>query len=280
MMACRHPWLRSSLALLATLCTPSGCSGGDTVIEGPSGDGKPAQSSNSGATGAGNAGVVTGSSSGTGETGGSSGAAASSSSGASDPSGASSGRGDAASGGPVGGSTSNSKGKTDGGSSNEMGGSPDGADASASTGSYADGSAAASGTGVTGSATQVCTSGIYWSGLPGPTMDPGDTCPSCHSSFDVAGTVYPTADEPTGCEGVTGSTLSVVITDASGKVQTLPVNATGNFYSTKAVVFPFHAKVISSTGERDMMAAQSNGDCNYCHTPTGFNGAPGRIMAP
>jgi hypothetical protein len=135
-------------------------------------------------------------------------------------------------------------------------------------------------TSATSDATEVCTSGVYWQGQTGPTMDPGDTCPSCHSSFQIAGTIYPTADEPTDCNGVTGSNLSVVITDANGNVQTLAVNASGNFYSTKAVVFPFHAKVLSKTAERDMVAAQSTGDCNYCHTPMGLNGAPGRIMSP
>jgi hypothetical protein len=138
-----------------------------------------------------------------------------------------------------------------------------------------DGSADGSGT-----PTQVCTSGVYYQGLPGPTMDPGDTCPSCHSTFQIAGTVYPTANEPTDCDGVPSDNLSVVITDADGNVQTLTVNATGNFYSTQKVVFPFHAKVVSQTAERDMLVTQSTGDCNYCHSATGLNGAPGRIMSP
>jgi hypothetical protein len=128
--------------------------------------------------------------------------------------------------------------------------------------------------------TQICTSGVYWSGLPGPTMDPGDTCQSCHSTFQIAGTVYPTAHEPTGCIGAAGTGLSVVITGLDGRVQTLPVNSSGTFYSTQKVVFPFHAKVVSPTGERDMTSSQSTGDCNYCHSPTGFDGAPGRIMLP
>jgi hypothetical protein len=128
--------------------------------------------------------------------------------------------------------------------------------------------------------TQICTSGVYWSGLPGPTMDPGDTCQSCHSTFQIAGTVYPTAHEPTGCIGAAGNSLSVVITGLDGRVQTLTVNSSGSFYSTQKVVFPFHAKVVTPTGERDMTATQSTGDCNYCHSPTGFDGAPGRIMLP
>jgi hypothetical protein len=127
---------------------------------------------------------------------------------------------------------------------------------------------------------EVCTSGVYAQGLPGPTMDPGDTCPSCHSTFQIAGTVYATANDPTSCNGVPGDNLSVVITDADGNVQTLIVNDAGNFYSTQKVTFPFHAKVVSPTAERDMMAAQLMGDCNYCHSPQGMNGAPGRIMSP
>jgi hypothetical protein len=158
-----------------------------------------------------------------------------------------------------------------------------GAGGSSAGGSSA-GGAGAGGSSAGGSggstATQVCTSGVYWQGLPGPTMDPGDTCPSCHSTFQIAGTVYPTADEPTDCNGVPGDNLSVVITDADGNVQTLTVNDAGNFYSTQKVVFPFHAKVVSNTAERDMMVTQSTGDCNYCHSPTGLNGAPGRIMSP
>jgi hypothetical protein len=149
---------------------------------------------------------------------------------------------------------------------------------SSAGGSSAGGSSAGGSGGST--ATQVCTSGVYWQGLPGPNMDPGDTCQTCHSTFQVAGTVYPTADEPTDCNGVPGDNLSVVITDADGNVQTLTVNDAGNFYSTQKVVFPFHAKVISKTAERDMVLTQSTGDCNYCHSPTGMNGAPGRIMSP
>jgi hypothetical protein len=111
-------------------------------------------------------------------------------------------------------------------------------------------------------------------------MAPGDTCQSCHASFTIAGTVYPTAHEPTDCIGVGTAALSVVITDAAGDVQTLVINAAGNFYSTKAVVPPFHAKVVSKTAERDMTATQMSGDCNLCHSVMGANGAPGRIMEP
>jgi hypothetical protein len=112
-------------------------------------------------------------------------------------------------------------------------------------------------------------------------MRPGEACPSCHS-FTLAGTVFPTEHEPNDCNGVNGSTagLTVSVTDAKGKVQTLTVDSAGNFYSSTAFTAPFTAKVVSKTSERDMMAMQTSGNCNSCHTVNGANSAPGRIMAP
>ncbi|HSY23238.1 MAG TPA: hypothetical protein VK841_14025 [Polyangiaceae bacterium] len=54
----------------------------------------------------------------------------------------------------------------------------------------------------------------------------------------------------------------------------------GNFYSTGSIATPFDAKVLNGSKERDMVAAQTSGDCNSCHTEQGANGAPGRIMPP
>jgi hypothetical protein len=253
--------IRSSLALLAVLSTGGACVGGNAVIDPPGSDSGAVEVTRSGATNgsATSAGALVGSSSESPRTG-SSGDSAASIGGASA----------ASSEGTNGAAASN----VSGASGSSTSGAADSADGGSTDGSASGSTSATSGT------TEVCTSGVFYQGTPGPTMDPGDTCPSCHSNFQIAGTVYPTADEPTDCDGVTGSTLSVVITDAKGNVQTLAVNATGNFYSTESVAMPFHAKVISKTTERDMVDAQSIGDCNYCHTPTGFNGAPGRIMAP
>jgi hypothetical protein len=118
-------------------------------------------------------------------------------------------------------------------------------------------------------------------------MHPGGTCIACHSSgegpsYVIAGTVFPTMTELTDCNGSNGAgTLSVVVTGADNNVVTIPVNDVGNFYTRQRVVFPFHAKVVSSTGkELSMTDPQSTGDCNGCHTAVGANGAPGRIMAP
>jgi hypothetical protein len=132
-----------------------------------------------------------------------------------------------------------------------------------------------------------CTSNTHWTrGDRGSaSMHPGGTCISCHKTtgpeaptFSIGGTVFPSAHEPNDCNGKSG--VSVVITDANGKTRTLTTNAVGNFNDTAALAVPYHAKVVANGKERAMSAAQTTGDCNSCHTVTGANGAPGRIMAP
>jgi hypothetical protein len=128
----------------------------------------------------------------------------------------------------------------------------------------------------------VCTSNAHWSGKRGPLMHPGRACQTCHRSFTIAGTVYPTLHEPTDCNGSDGlgEQISVVITDAAGKVLTLPVNSAGNFFTKLAIAPPFRAKVVANGQERMMVLPQMMGACNSCHTAYGENKAPGRIMAP
>ncbi len=123
----------------------------------------------------------------------------------------------------------------------------------------------------------VCTSGTYWTSGTGSLMHPGWACGSCHT-FQIAGTVYPTAHEPNDCNGA--QTGSVVITDARGVSVSLTPNAAGNFLYAGGLTLPIRAKVVSSRGERAMAATQSTGNCNSCHTVAGANGAPGRIMLP
>ncbi len=135
-----------------------------------------------------------------------------------------------------------------------------------------------------------CSSNQTWSqsGEGSPDMDPGRACTSCHLSqgergFSVAGTVYPTAHEPDNCIGGTLGTggAVVVVTPASGPEVTLQVGATGNFHSYQSFAQPIHVRVRNAQGaERVMVAAPTSGDCNTCHTATGANGAPGRIMLP
>lgn len=137
----------------------------------------------------------------------------------------------------------------------------------------------------------VCTSGVFWnSNRKGPTMQPGRACITCHEQEEddpvvwVGGTVYPTLHEPDGCHGISGGGVTVVITDAAGRVVSLPVGPTGNFSlaaeSSANLTMPIRAKVVSNGKERAMATPQSSGNCNGCHTETGANGAPGRILVP
>jgi hypothetical protein len=136
----------------------------------------------------------------------------------------------------------------------------------------------------------VCTSMRTWTGgnEGSPDMNPGTACIACHArsggeapGFSIAGTVYPTAHEPDLCYGAASSSgAQVVITGADGRTLTLAPNVAGNFYSGMAVALPFRAKVVTAAGERAMVAAQTSGDCNSCHTQAGANAAPGRIMLP
>lgn len=153
------------------------------------------------------------------------------------------------------------------------------------------------------SVSPTCTSMQTWFGGNDGSGDmrPGAACISCHRSsggeapsFLIAGTVYPTAHEPDDCLGGTGMLgvggVTVVITDANKQVVSIPVRTgsanrpgSGNFYlSTRVGTLtpPFSAKVTFMGRERAMNTAQDSGDCNSCHTQTGANGAPGRILLP
>jgi hypothetical protein len=115
----------------------------------------------------------------------------------------------------------------------------------------------------------------------GSGMNPGKPCGSCHGSW-IAGTVYPTGHEPDLCNGGQVSGVSVVVTDANGKVATMTVDTmTGNFRSSgRSMVAPYKVKVTSGKGERVMNQTAPNGNCNSCHTQNGTQGAPGRITVP
>jgi hypothetical protein len=135
----------------------------------------------------------------------------------------------------------------------------------------------------------VCTSKTTWTrGDRGSSlMHPGRACITCHDanggpSLTIAGTVFPTLHEPDDCNGVNGTTagMTVVITDANNQSITINVNSAGNFFSQQTIAMPFHAKVVSGGKSRSMVAAQTTGDCNSCHTVQGTNSAPGRIQAP
>jgi nitrate/TMAO reductase-like tetraheme cytochrome c subunit len=137
----------------------------------------------------------------------------------------------------------------------------------------------------------MCSSGRTWSsGNTGRTaMNPGEACVSCHTSRrngpidGFMGTVYPTARETPLCM-VTSvpAGLTVEILDLAGTVrQTIPVSATNNGNFRGGVVgqpSPYRARVkLNGVVKSEMLTAQTNGDCNVCHTTLGAQGAPGRI---
>jgi cytochrome c553 len=138
----------------------------------------------------------------------------------------------------------------------------------------------------------VCTSGSNWrSGNSGSwNMRPGGTCLQCHAasgegpSFQLAGTVYPSAHEPADCNGANGTGADgavVVATGANGVEVRIPTNAVGNFAAwSTGLTFPYTARVEYQGRTRAMVLAPTNGDCNACHTLGGTSGAPGRIMLP
>lgn len=128
----------------------------------------------------------------------------------------------------------------------------------------------------------------------GSAMKPGSACVKCHNSdieapnLTLGGTAYGTAHEPNDCnaQAVSGpaiNTAVVEITDNNGAVIALKVNSVGNFYRKSelgAVAMPYTAKIKYNGLERVMVAAQTSGDCNSCHTQTGTQKAPGRILLP
>ena len=190
------------------------------------------------------------------------------------------GSGGAASGSGSGGGASGSSGA---GSSP---GAPDSDAGSSGTGPAAPGTDGG-GTTTPPTPTSTCTSGTTWTGgnNGSASMTPGQACIGCHAAaggeaplFTIAGTVYPTANEPNDCNGI--ANVTVVITDANGQQLTLLTNKAGNFSSQAAITPPYQAKVVSGAKERAMMSSQTSGDCNTCHTATGVGGAPGRIMSP
>lgn len=138
-----------------------------------------------------------------------------------------------------------------------------------------------------GDAGSFCTSGILWANgnQQSPLMNPGMACNACHQiaggpNLRIAGTVYTALNEKDLCYGK--PQLKVRVTAADGKVFNMDVNNAGNFFlGGSRPKPPFKAMVIDANGKtRAMQGSVTSGDCNSCHTQTGKNGAPGRIIAP
>jgi hypothetical protein len=138
-----------------------------------------------------------------------------------------------------------------------------------------------------------CASGVAWTGGTNESaqMNPGVACRACHLTQDprkayfFMGTVYSSAHEVDLCAAANPPSDAVVeILDTNDVVKlTLKVNAAGNFYSSSTsagVPTPYRARVRANGKVNVMGSAQTDGDCNSCHTAAGFNGAPGRVTWP
>ena len=150
--------------------------------------------------------------------------------------------------------------------------------------------------------TDTCASGAKWTAgnEESELMNPGFACRSCHlgdnfqgqnpggeaeprKAFFFMGTAYSAPRQEDLCAAAdVPADAQVEILDLDGGVQlTLPVNAVGNFRSNSTqagFTVPYRARVRANGKLNSMGAAQTDGDCNTCHTATGLNGAPGRVF--
>jgi hypothetical protein len=90
--------------------------------------------------------------------------------------------------------------------------------------------------------------------------------------------VFAGSQELNDCFGTSGA--QVVLHDASGQTITLETNPAGNFYYAGSIAFPIDVEVVHGGATRAMPSPVSDGDCNSCHTASGDQGAPGRILLP
>ena len=142
----------------------------------------------------------------------------------------------------------------------------------------------------------VCTSGSLWSAnlQEGADMAPGRACVACHAEenaasgeldapmFAVAGTLYPTLNEPDDCRAPAAQGAIVRVTSLSGLVREAIANEVGNFFLDEedGVVPPFTVEVVQSSRRRRMVTPAPSGDCSTCHAAVGLSGAPGRVLLP
>ncbi len=140
----------------------------------------------------------------------------------------------------------------------------------------------------------LCASGTFWTAgdAESPRMNPGRDCIGCHTAYGegprlaIAGTVFEHFQAPDLCLGPQG--VVVEVTDATDKVYRLTTNASGNFLmeiedETPISAFPqtpYRVRVLVGDAVRAMGSAQTQRSCNACHTESGAQGAPGRIVVP
>lgn len=122
-------------------------------------------------------------------------------------------------------------------------------------------------------------------------MNPGLACRGCHvtkapfQAYYFAGTAYSSLHEKDTCDAVAPPAgTKIEILDKTGAVATtLTPNAVGNFHYAlifNLVQLPYTARIVSNGKTSTMTTAQTETDCNSCHTEQGANGAAGRIVWP
>ncbi len=131
-------------------------------------------------------------------------------------------------------------------------------------------------------------SGTRWTGgnSGSSQMNPGMDCIACHGNghgprYAIAGTVYSDGADADTCDGVTGVSIELKSVD-TGETVTATSNSAGNFFLQNNQMFAgkYTARVINNGKVRAMATPQASGACNSCHTATGANGAPGRVIIP
>ena len=137
----------------------------------------------------------------------------------------------------------------------------------------------------TGNNNSECSTESYWTGgnSESPLMHPGDDCIECHSSgegpeFQIAGTVMGDYTDTVDCNGVEG--VTVRITDGDGTPHEMVTNAAGNFYTNETWPTPLSVELEFEGRTSHMVSSPASNDCMSCHTETGENAAPGRIVSP
>jgi len=131
-----------------------------------------------------------------------------------------------------------------------------------------------------------CASGERWTGgnHGSSLMHPGRDCIECHDrgegpSYELVGTVYEGLAERNDCLGVPD--VVVELKGADGATQRVTSNDAGNFALHEVTVeAPYTVRLLYEGRERAMTTAQTSFGCAECHTATGANDAPGRILAP
>ena len=120
----------------------------------------------------------------------------------------------------------------------------------------------------------------------------GISCASCHSAgseepFTSGATVFTTLDAANSDESkyATGYTLRLLLANTGTTVNYRAGRGSGNSYTSASAgtINSYTAQVLNSSGRVVNSSATDSHDltrldCNRCHTATGKNGAPGRIM--